>query len=322
MDYMARALQLASRVLGTCSPNPAVGAVLVRDVEIVGEGATQPPGQAHAEVVALHAAGERARGATLYVTLEPCAHHGRTAPCTDAILAAGVSDVHLATIDPSPWVDGRGRAALEQAGVRVRVGSHEQEARRLNEAYLTWVLRGRPLVTALYALSLDGQPHSLNEASLDQKARAELARLRARADLTVTSADQLVLEDPELSRLAASGVTSLNVESAPAELGGLISAGLLDRVLVFVTPTFSSGRAAALAVDPAAAIAVGAVAGGSLDVPTSADVGTAVDALRLRPVSQERLGETVLINGYVPRTDAPPATGAATDPSGRTDTSE
>src|SRR5215212_2385454 len=111
MDYMARALQLASRALGTCSPNPAVGAVLVRDGDVIGEGSTQPPGQAHAEVVAIRAAGADARGSTLYVTLEPCAHVGRTAPCTDAILAAGVADVHVAMIDPSPWVDGRGRAA-------------------------------------------------------------------------------------------------------------------------------------------------------------------------------------------------------------------
>src|SRR3954451_2009639 len=96
MDYMARALHLASRALGTCSPNPAVGAVLVRDGEIVGEGATQPPGQAHAEVVALRAAGPRARGSTLYVTLEPCAHFGRTPPCADAIVGAGVAEAHVA----------------------------------------------------------------------------------------------------------------------------------------------------------------------------------------------------------------------------------
>src|ERR1051326_1052128 len=128
MDFMARALQLASRALGTCSPNPAVGAVLVRDGVVVGEGATQPPGQAHAEVVALRAAGSQARGASLYVTLEPCAHFGRTAPCADALIEAGVADVHVATLDPSPWVSGRGVAALEQAGIRVRVGAHGRDA--------------------------------------------------------------------------------------------------------------------------------------------------------------------------------------------------
>src|SRR5689334_9532515 len=103
---MGRALELAERARGWCSPNPAVGAVLVLDGQIVGEGWTQPPGQAHAEIVALRVAGERARGAVLYVTLEPCSHYGRTPPCTDALIAAGIAEVHAAMRDPSPWVDG------------------------------------------------------------------------------------------------------------------------------------------------------------------------------------------------------------------------
>jgi diaminohydroxyphosphoribosylaminopyrimidine deaminase / 5-amino-6-(5-phosphoribosylamino)uracil reductase len=280
MDYMARALDLASRALGTCSPNPAVGAVLVRDGAVVGEGVTQPPGQAHAEVVALTAAGPRARGATLYVTLEPCVHYGRTAPCTEAILAAGVSDVSVAMLDPSPWVDGRGRAALEQAGVRVRLGAHEREARRLNEAYLTWVLHGRPLVTALYALNLDGHAQRLADAALDPKAAAELDRLRARADMTVSAAETLLLEDPTLSNLASTGVRALNVESTPVELGPLLAAGLLDRVLVFVTPTF-----------------------GANDSALSSQL-SAPHTLTLQRVTQERLGGTMLVSGYLP--DAAP----------------
>jgi pyrimidine deaminase RibD-like protein len=295
MDYMARALHLASRALGTCSPNPAVGAVLVRDGTVVGEGATQPPGQAHAEVVALRAAGAQAHGATLYVTLEPCAHVGRTAPCTDAILAAGVADVHVAMIDPSPWVDGRGKAALEAAGVRVRLGSHEQEARRLNEAYLTWVLRGRPLVTALYALGLDGRPRRPADAPLGQKALAEIERLRARADMTVTSADALLVDDPQLSRLASSGVTSLIVECPPADLGGLLRGELLDRVIVFVTPTLSCGGGVSL----------------SPGLASDAHPDPA-DALRLRSVTQERLGETVVITGELPGAASPLAGDPAT----------
>src|SRR4051794_3872656 len=117
MDYMARALQLASRALGTCSPNPAVGAILVRDGQIVGEGATQPPGEAHAEVVALRAAGALARGSSLYVTLEPCAHFGRTPPCADAIVAAGGAEAPVAVPAPRPRGDGPGVAALGGAGV-------------------------------------------------------------------------------------------------------------------------------------------------------------------------------------------------------------
>src|SRR5438128_166598 len=173
IDPMERALELARQALGTCSPNPAVGAVLVRDGQIVGEGATQPPGEAHAEIVALRAAGPLARGSTLYVTLEPCAHFGRTPPCADAIVSAGVSEAHVAMLDPSPWVNGHGIAALERAGIRVHRGSHEIVAQRMNEAYLCWLSRGRPLVTALYALGLDGQPRSLDAAGLDQAARAE-----------------------------------------------------------------------------------------------------------------------------------------------------
>ncbi|MER3404936.1 MAG: bifunctional diaminohydroxyphosphoribosylaminopyrimidine deaminase/5-amino-6-(5-phosphoribosylamino)uracil reductase RibD, partial [Chloroflexota bacterium] len=128
---MLRALELADLALGRCSPNPAVGAVLVRDGLVVGEGYTQPPGGAHAEIMALRQAGEQARGAMLYVSLEPCCHHGRTPPCTDALIAAGVREVHAATVDPNPVVNGRGIQALEQAGIAVHVGEHAEEARRL-----------------------------------------------------------------------------------------------------------------------------------------------------------------------------------------------
>src|SRR3954471_1742538 len=143
---MARALRLAENALGWCSPNPAVGAVLVRDDEIVGEGRTQRPGEAHAEVMALREAGERAVGATLYVTLEPCSHYGRTPPCTDALIAAGVRHVHLALEDPSPWVAGGGVAALRAAGVEVTTGERAAEAWRLNQPYFKHLDSGLPLV--------------------------------------------------------------------------------------------------------------------------------------------------------------------------------
>jgi diaminohydroxyphosphoribosylaminopyrimidine deaminase/5-amino-6-(5-phosphoribosylamino)uracil reductase len=241
MDYMARALQLASRALGTVSPNPAVGAVLVRDGRIVGEGATQPPGEAHAEIVALRAAGPLARGSTLYVTLEPCAHYGRTPPCADAIVKAGIAEVHVAMLDPSPWVDGHGITVLEQAGIRVQRGSHEAPAKRLNEAYLCWLVRGRPLVTALYALGLDGRHLPLDAEALGVSAQTELARLRATADRMVTDLGPLLAEDPTLTGLAALGVTALHVEAPPHELAALTERGLLDRVVVLVAPTLGVG---------------------------------------------------------------------------------
>lgn len=283
MDYMARALQLASRALGSVSPNPAVGAVLVRDGQVVGEGATQPPGQAHAEIVALRAAGPLARGSALYVTLEPCAHYGRTPPCADAIVAAGIAEAHVAMLDPSPWVDGQGLAVLEQAGVRVTRGSHEGEARRLYEAYFCWLQRGRPLVTALYALGLDGQPRALNAAALGAAAGAELTRLRATADQTISAVDGLLAEDPALTGMAASGVTALHVETPPGALDALTERGLLDRVIVFVTPTLGAS---------------GASQPGDSAQPVQPSLS--VCASTLHSVTYERLGDTVLVTGYLP----------------------
>src|SRR3989304_2150138 len=125
MDYRKQALSLAKLALGQVSPNPAVGAVVVKDGEVVGQGYTQPPGSWHAEIMALRQAGEKARGGVLYVTLEPCCHHGRTPPCTQAIIAAGISEVHLAMIDPNPLVSGKGKTELEQAGIRTYVDEGE-----------------------------------------------------------------------------------------------------------------------------------------------------------------------------------------------------
>jgi diaminohydroxyphosphoribosylaminopyrimidine deaminase/5-amino-6-(5-phosphoribosylamino)uracil reductase len=277
MDYMARALLLASRALGTVSPNPAVGAVLVRDGQIVGEGATQPPGEAHAEIVALRSAGALARGSTLYVTLEPCAHYGRTPPCADALVGAGIAEAHVAMLDRSPWVDGHGVAVLEQAGIRVRLGSHETAARHLNEAYLCWLTRGRPLVTARYALDLAGRALPLDAPALGAAVSKELARQRKTADRTVTDIAALLAEYPDLTGLATLGVTALHVEAPPHVLGPLIERGLVDRVVAFVVPSLS-GRGAG--TDAAGAIASCGVA--------------------LESVSFERLGDSLMIRGSAP----------------------
>src|SRR3990172_396234 len=134
-DYMGLALGLARRALGRTSPNPAVGAVLVKDGAILAQGYTQPPGSWHAEIVALLQGGPAARGATLYVTLEPCCHHGRTPPCTEAIIAAGVADVRYACGDPNPLVGGRGRLQLEKAGVHVVAGEGREAALEIIEGF-------------------------------------------------------------------------------------------------------------------------------------------------------------------------------------------
>ncbi len=207
--YMERALERARSVKGRTSPNPAVGAVLVHEGEIVGEGATRPYGQAHAEPVALQAAGERARGATLYVTLEPCAHMGRTPPCAGAIVDAGVAEVHLATLDPNPAVAGRGRAWLEGAGIRTIVGEGQSEARALNEDFARWITTGRPLVSAKFASSLDGRiaTHSGESRWITgSEARAEVHRRRDQVDAILVGVNTVLADDPELTtRLEGEG---------------------------------------------------------------------------------------------------------------------
>jgi pyrimidine deaminase RibD-like protein len=146
-SYMERAIELARAVEGSTSPNPPVGAVLVQDGEVVGEGNTQPPGGPHAEIVALEAAGERARNSTLYVTLEPCSHWGRTPPCADALVRAGVSSVHAALLDPNPLVRGQGVQRLRANGVEVKVGENSAEASELIAAHARYSVSGKPLVT-------------------------------------------------------------------------------------------------------------------------------------------------------------------------------
>ncbi len=157
VQYMEYALSLAELSLGYTSPNPAVGAVVVKDGVVVGMGYTQPPGSAHAEVVALNQARERAKDATMYVILEPCCHYGRTPPCTEAIIAAGISSVHVAMVDPNPLVAGKGVARLKDAGIKVIIGEYEDKARQLNESYIKYITTGIPYVTAKFAMSLDGK---------------------------------------------------------------------------------------------------------------------------------------------------------------------
>ena len=202
MDYMSRALDLAGQALGTTSPNPAVGAVLVKEGQVVGEGFTQAPGEAHAEIMALHQAGELARSATLYVTLEPCSHQGRTPPCTSAIVAAGVAEIHMALLDPNPLINGRGRKELEEAGISVAVGEREEEARQVNEAYLKFTRTGLPFVTAKYAASLDGKIATRTGDArwiTGVTARRHANRLRAASDVVMVGIGTVLADDPLLT---------------------------------------------------------------------------------------------------------------------------
>jgi len=211
MDYMQRALFLARQALGHTSPSPAVGAVLVRDDVVVGEGFTQPPGSDHAEIVALKHAGAKSRGATLYVTLEPCCHFGRTPPCSRALIAAGIAEVHLAMLDPNPLVSGRGRGELEQAGIKMVIGEHEAEAREVNEAYIKYITTGLPFVIAKFAMSLDGK---IATASGDSRwisgeaARSYVHELRRNVDAIIVGVNTVLADDPQLTARSDSGEVS------------------------------------------------------------------------------------------------------------------
>lgn len=199
---MARALRLAERGAYTCRPNPMVGCVLAHGEDIVGEGFHARAGEAHAEIHALQAAGERAKGATAYVTLEPCAHTGKTGPCADALVAAGVSRVVAAMRDPFPQVDGEGFARLQAAGIEVASGLMEAQARALNRGWLSRIERGRPWLRIKLATSLDGRSALSSGESKwisGEASRQDVHRWRARAGAILTGAGTVLMDDPSLT---------------------------------------------------------------------------------------------------------------------------
>jgi diaminohydroxyphosphoribosylaminopyrimidine deaminase/5-amino-6-(5-phosphoribosylamino)uracil reductase len=200
--YMARALVLAYRGLYTTDPNPRVGCVLVRDGQIVGEGWHVRAGEGHAEVLALTAAGLQARGATAYITLEPCCHYGRTPPCTQALLAAGISRVVVAMADPNPQVSGNGLALLSTAGVAVECGVLAAAARALNPGFILRMSAQRPFVRYKLAMSLDGRTAMASGESrwiTGEAARLDVQRLRARASAVMTGVATVLADDPSLN---------------------------------------------------------------------------------------------------------------------------
>jgi len=201
-EYMARALQLAERGLFTTTPNPRVGCVVVREGVIVGEGFHERAGEPHAEINALHAAGSRAAGATLYVTLEPCSHHGRTPPCVDALVAAKVKRVVAAMRDPNPRVAGEGFGRLHAAGIETACGLHEDEAHELNIGFISRMTRGRPWVRMKIAATLDGKTALANGRSqwiTGEAARRDGHQWRARACALLTGVGTVKDDDPQLT---------------------------------------------------------------------------------------------------------------------------
>jgi diaminohydroxyphosphoribosylaminopyrimidine deaminase / 5-amino-6-(5-phosphoribosylamino)uracil reductase len=199
--YIARALNLAARALYTTDPNPRVGCVLTHAGEVVGEGWHERAGEPHAEVMALRAAGSKARGATAYVTLEPCSHTGRTPPCADALIAAGVARVVCSSRDPSPKVCGAGFARLEAAGIIVEVGVLAEEARQLNPGFFSRFERGRPYVRLKMAMTMDARTAPASPGQLwisGEAARADVQTLRARSSAVLTGSGTVRTDDPGL----------------------------------------------------------------------------------------------------------------------------
>jgi diaminohydroxyphosphoribosylaminopyrimidine deaminase/5-amino-6-(5-phosphoribosylamino)uracil reductase len=206
--FMAQALRLAGAMAGRTTPNPAVGCVIVRQGRIVGRGATADGGRPHAETIALGRAGDRARGATAYVTLEPCAHYGKTPPCAGALVAAGIARVVIATRDPYPKVRGRGITILRRAGIEVIVGCREDEARAQNRGFFTRIARGRPLSRLKLAMSLDGRIAASSGDSRwisSVESRATVHRWRAQADAVIVGVGTVLADNPQLNCRIAGG---------------------------------------------------------------------------------------------------------------------
>jgi len=286
---LERALELAERGRGSVEPtHPLVGAVLVREGEVVGEGWYAGRGSPHAEVTALRAAGERARGATLYVSLEPCSHHGTTPPCADAVVDAGVARVVAAVGDPNPKVDGRGFERLRAAGVEVEVADL-WEARVQNESWRVWIARGRPFVTYKVAVTLDGRVSVPGSRWVSgETSRRRVHELRAAVDAVAVGMGTVLADDPaltardvgvveqprrlafgrgplpegselelrsgpleeELAALGADGVCSLLLEGGPTLGSSFLAADLVDKLLVFVAPTLAGEGARFVAALP------------------------------------------------------------------------
>jgi diaminohydroxyphosphoribosylaminopyrimidine deaminase/5-amino-6-(5-phosphoribosylamino)uracil reductase len=307
-----RALELAERGRGTVDfSHPVVGAVVEQDGHVVGEGWYDGPGTPHAEAAALAAAGERALGATLYVTLEPCSHQGDTPPCADAVIDAGVTRVVAGAVDPNPKVDGRGFQRLRAAGIEVEV-LDSWEARIQNEGWRVWISRRRPFVTYKVAMTLDGRVTVPGSRWVSgEESRRRVHELRAASDAVAVGMGTVRADDPaltarevgavrqprrlafgrgplpegsdlevrsgeleaELAALAEEGVQTLLLEGGPTLAAGFLERDLVDKLLVFVAPRLSGSGPSAVAALP--------------------------DPVALTRLSYEPVGEDLLLTAYV-----------------------
>jgi diaminohydroxyphosphoribosylaminopyrimidine deaminase/5-amino-6-(5-phosphoribosylamino)uracil reductase len=321
--HLERALELAERGRGTTRPNPIVGAVVVARGQVVGEGWHERKGKPHAEAIALQQAGERARGATLYVTLEPCAHHGVTPPCADAVVAAGIARVVAAVGDPNPRTDGQGFDRLRRAGIEVRLpgGDLEWRARTQNEGYRTWIALGRPFVTYKAALTLDGR---VAAASGDarwisgEESRQLVHELRSRVDAVAVGMGTVRRENPSLTardvgatsqpRRLAFGHGSLPKGSELELLSGTLEEELaalaeqgVQSLLLEGGPTLAGGFLRAGLIDKLLLFVAPKLVGGA-DAPSlfsGPGAERLADALPVTHLACEAVGEDLLLAAYI-----------------------
>lgn len=294
MDYMKQALSLAQLAMGQVSPNPAVGAVVVKDGEIVGQGYTQPPGLWHAEIMALRQAGHRARGGAMYVTLEPCCHYGRTPPCTKAIIEAGISEVHFAMIDPNPSVSGRGSDGLEREGVKVHIGEHGEKAREISESYVKFITTGMPFVTAKFAMSLDGKIATKTGDSRwisGSESRKYVHYLRYTTDAVMTGVNTVLADDPRLT--CRCGGTGGTVRKQPLRVI-IDSRGRTPSTARLFTEPGKVLVALGDSAEPATKAALATSGAEVLELPAEEGM---VDLRRLLKVMGEREITSVLVEG-------------------------
>jgi len=270
---MARALQLAGRALGKTSPNPLVGAVVVKDGRKVGEGYHRRAGASHAEIMALRQAGEKARGAALFINLEPCCHHGRTPPCVDAIIRSGISRVVVAMRDPNPLVRGRGINALRRAGIKVEVGLMRAEAARLNEIFIHFITTRTPFVALKLAQSLDGAiaaAQGVRTAITSSPALRLAHRLRSEYDAVMVGISTVLADDPLLNARGVRGakqpvrVVLDSYLKTPLKSRLAATAGRFPTLLLYDPATAAEQRMAALAGKKVALAPVEGTSGGIL----------------------------------------------------------
>jgi diaminohydroxyphosphoribosylaminopyrimidine deaminase/5-amino-6-(5-phosphoribosylamino)uracil reductase len=322
-EHLERAVELAERGRATTRPNPVVGAMVVADGEMVGEGWHERPGGPHAEVVALEAAGERSRGAVLYVTLEPCAHHGRTPPCADAVVAAGIARVVVGAGDPDPRTNGAGIARLREAGIEVELaeGDAARRARRQNEAYRTWVSLGRPFVTYKAATTIDGR---LAASSGDarwisgEESRRRVHELRAASDAVAVGMGTVRADNPSLTardvdavrqpRRLAFGHGPLPEGSGLELLEGPLEDELrrlasedVQSLLLEGGPTVAGAFLRAGLIDKVVLFVAPKLVGGDDAPPLFAGPGARMlaDAVPLSSLEAGRAGEDVVLTAYI-----------------------